>query len=233
VQFEWGSLVRLVALGLAIGLWYIVLPVNVAVDLAFLGLFTAVLLGGYFDAVYKPTYAPFKDVIVLGHLGLIPAAAMALLVERRVPDPGYGFIPNGREWRIGTMYFLGFLVVGLPLALLLGVTKPPHTVAVWKLAGQFLGFLWVVSLSEEFLVRGVLMQWIEDWTSSPAAALALSSVLFGLAHLSFGHAFPNWKWVAIATVLGLFCGMARQRAGSIRAGMVTHALVTTFRLFLA
>jgi membrane protease YdiL (CAAX protease family) len=79
----------------------------------------------------------------------------------------------------------------------------------------------------------VLMQWIEDWTGRPKAALLLSSAAFGLAHLWFGDAFPNWRWVAVATVLGLFCGMARQRAGSIRAGMVTHTLVITLRLFFA
>jgi uncharacterized protein len=230
VEFQWASLARMLALGLAISLWYVVLPVNIAVDIGFLALIPAVLLGGYFDPVFQPG---FRDMVVLGHLTLIHLIVIALMLERRVPDCGYGFLPNGREWRIGILYFLGFVAVGLPLAIALGATKPPHPVEAWKLAAQFLGFLWVVSLSEEFFVRGVLMQWIEEWTWSRRAALVLSSAAFGLVHLGFGGRFPNWTWVAIATVLGLFCGMARNRAGSIKAGMVTHALVATTRLFFA
>jgi len=63
-----------------------------------------------------------------------------------------------------------------------------------------------------------------DW--SPTAALLVTSLLFGLAHLWF-RSFPNWRWVPVAAVLGWFCGRARNQAGSIRAGMVTHVLVVT------
>ena len=38
--------------------------------------------------------------------------------------------------------------------------------------------------------------------------------------------------MVLTAVLGWFCGRARNQAGSIRAGMVTHALVvTTWRVF--
>jgi hypothetical protein len=61
----------------------------------------------------------------------------------------------------------------------------------------------------------------------------VTSLLFGLAHLWF-RSFPNWRWVPVAAVLGWFCGRARNQAGSIRAGMVTHVLVvTTWRAFFA
>ena len=93
------------------------------------------------------------------------------------------------------------------------------------MAGFFLGSLWVLSLSEEFLLRGVLFQWIESWTWNRTAALAVTSAVFGLLHIGFGRAFPNWRWVLIATVLGWLCGRARIQAGSIRAGVVTHTLV--------
>jgi len=92
--------------------------------------------------------------------------------------------------------------------------------------------LCVVSLSEEFLVRGVLQRWLEEWTGSRAGALLLASAIFGLLHLGMQHAFPNWKWALLAGVLGWFCGRAKNQAGSIRASMVTHALVaTTWRAF--
>jgi membrane protease YdiL (CAAX protease family) len=232
VPFQWQSLLRLAALGLGMGLWYRALPAHQLLDLAFLALIPAVLLGKAFDSIYISVIPGWNDLIILGHLSLIQIAAMVLLVERRVPDPGYGFIPSRRDWRIGGLHFLYFMAVGIPLVLLLGVARTPHPVAAWKVAATFLAFLWVVALSEEFLVRGVLMDWIKHWTGSLTAALLLSSLVFGLIHLWYGG-FPNFKWVALTAVLGWFCGRARLQAGSIRASTVTHALVVTARLFVA
>lgn len=231
VQFQFISLVKLIALALTLSLWYVVLPAVALVDLAFLGLIAAVLLGRYFDPIYP---APVKgaDIAILGKVAVYQIAVMSLILERRVRETGYGFLPTWKDWRIGGLHFLYFLPVGIPLALVLkamhwgGTPKP-----LWNVAGTFLGFLFVVTLGEEFFFRGVLQQWIEEWTWSRTAALLITSACFGLAHLWLGH-FPNWPWVPLAAALGLFCGLARNRAGSIRAAMVTHALVvTTWRAF--
>ena len=77
-------------------------------------------------------------------------------------------------------------------------------------------------MSEEFFFRGVMQ---------PKLGLVATSIVFGLVHLPFRE-FPNWKHVLVATVLGLFCGRAYQKTGSIRAPIVTHALVVaTWRAF--
>jgi uncharacterized protein len=236
VRFEWGGLARLVAVALVCGLWYAVLPASRLTDLAFLGLVAAVLLGRYFNPIYAPVHPEFKDlknVIVIPHLSLISMAAMALMLQRRVPETGYGFVPNAREWRIGVLHFLGLIPIGLPLALLLGATHFVTPKPLWVIAGTFVGMLCVASLSEEFLLRGVLQPWIEQWIWSRSGALIITSAIFGLLHLWLGG-FPNWKWALVAGVLGWFCGHARNQAGNIRAGMVTHALVaTTWRAFFA
>jgi membrane protease YdiL (CAAX protease family) len=230
VQFQWGGFVRLAALALALSLWYVVLPAVAAADLAYLALIAAVLLGKYFDSIYRALH-PGLDVAILGHLALIQIAAMALMLERRVHETGYGFLPNWKEWRIGALHYLYFVPVAFPLALALKAMRFAPPAPLWKIAGTFLGILWVVALSEEFFFRGVLQQWIEEWTWSRPVALAVTSVLFGFVHVGF-RGFPNWQWVLVATVLGWFCGRARNQAGSIRAGMVTHALVvTTWRAF--
>jgi len=105
----------------------------------------------------------------------------------------------------------------------------------WKYAAllvvTFLGMLWVVALGEEFFFRGFLQQLLGRGLHSEMAGLLVASALFGLVHLPF-RAFPNWRMAALAAILGLFCGLAFLRTRSIRAAMVTHALVaTTFRLF--
>ena len=92
----------------------------------------------------------------------------------------------------------------------------------------FLGFLWVVALGEEFLARGLLQQWISNWTGRPGFGLAFASIAYGLSHLWYGD-FPNWRWAILTAALGWFCGKAYNEAGGIRAAMVTHALVVTVR----
>src|ERR1035438_2967742 len=79
VQFQWEGLARLVAVALAFGLWYVVLPAKPVVDIGFLAFIPAVLLGKYFNTIYIPLYAPLKDVIVLGHIALIEIVVMVLL----------------------------------------------------------------------------------------------------------------------------------------------------------
>jgi uncharacterized protein len=232
IQFHWYDAVRLLALALVVSLWYVVLPASAAADLAFLAIFPAVLLGGYFDSIYPPYLG--QKLNVLGHVTFLPVFVLVLMLERRVRETGYGFVPDRREWRIGLFHYLYFLPIGGTAAFLLRAVKPHEPAALWKIAGTFLGFLWVIGLSEEFFVRGVLQQWLEDWTSNRTAALAAASVIFGLAHLGFrGFPFPNWRWALLAAIMGWFCGRARNQAGSIRASVVTHALVVaTWRAFL-
>jgi uncharacterized protein len=231
--FHWTALARLLALTLALRLWHVVLPAKPVVDLAFLGLLAAVLLGKYFDGMYP---SPFRraDASILGKLALFQIAVMVLLQERRVPAAGYGFLPNRRDWLSGGLHFLVFIAIAGPLAVWLKATTLLAAPApVWKIAGTFFGFLWVIALAEEFFFRGVLLHWLEEWTGRPQVALVLSSVLFGLVHLPF-RGFPNWRWVLLAGILGYLCGHARNQTGSIRAAVVTHTLVVTaWRAFFA
>jgi membrane protease YdiL (CAAX protease family) len=230
VQFQLVSLVKLVALALALGLWYRVLPTVPVVDVGFLVLVVAVKLCGYTASVY-PT--PFKGVEIgrLGDIALFNIAVLVLMLERRIRETGYGFLPTARDWSIGTRNYLYFLPVAAALGYLLKIghlVKPDPV----KTTLYFLALLFVLTLAEEFIFRGVLQQWIEDWTWSRRTALILTSLLFGGVHLWFRH-FPNWQWVIIAGSLGWFCGRARNQAGSIRAAMVTHTLVvTTWRAFI-
>ena len=168
---------------------------------------------------------------ILGQVALIHVSVMAFLMVRRMEGTGFGFLPSRAEWGIGFRNFLLFLPVGIPLALALGAFRFGNATPAWKVAATFVGILWVVALSEEFFFRGLLQQWMAKWTGSAPWALIATSVLFGMAHLGFRQ-FPNWRFALVAAVAGWFYGRAYQQARSIRAGMVTHALVvTTWRAF--
>jgi uncharacterized protein len=232
IEFHWLSLARVVALALAAGLWFIVLPAGPLTDLAFLAAIPAVILGGYFDSIY-PVYLGQK-LVTLGHVTFIPMAVLPLMLERRVVETGFTFAPTRAEWRIGVLHFACFLPVGAALGFGFRAFRPHELAPLWKVVGTFFGFLWVIGLSEEFFFRGVLQQWIGDWMGNRTAALAVASLVFGAVHLGFpGFPRPNWRWALLAGALGWFCGRARNQAGSIGASTVTHALaVTVWRAFL-
>jgi CAAX protease family protein len=232
VPFQFLSLVKLAAMALLLGLWYRVLPTCAPVDVVFLAMVVAIKVGRYAAPIYP---APFRgvEIGVLGDLALFQIAAMVLMLERRVPETGYGFWPTARDWRIGALHFLYFAPVGLPLALAIKAVHFARPADPLRPLLYFFGWLLVLALAEEFFFRGVLQPWMEAWLRSPQAALLVTAAIFGGVHLWFRQ-FPNWRWVLIAGTMGWFCGRARNQAGSIRAAMVTHALViTAWRTFFA
>jgi membrane protease YdiL (CAAX protease family) len=225
IPFQWISLGKLVAVALALGLWYFALPAKPLADLGFLAFTAALVLSKFFKDIY-PVPFPKVELSILGKLAVFQSAVLVMMLARRVPETGYGFWPKAREWRIGALNFLWFAPVGVGLALGLHAVRfaPDHR--LWLIAATFFGRLWAVVLGEEFFFRGVLQPQIEKWLASRHGALLLTSALFGLVHLPFGG-FPNWRWVAIAGTMGWFCGRARNQAGNIRAAMVTHTLTVT------
>lgn len=225
-------LLLLAAIALVLLLWYVVLPAAPASDVLFLAAIAAIYLSKVFDRIYISPL-PKVQLSVLGHLMLIRTAALAILVMRggNVMTE-YRFLPTRQEWMTGLRYFAIMLPVIAFAYWALGLVEWRARPSAAALAA-FPLVLWVVALSEEFFFRGLLQQWIEDWTGSANGALVAASILFGCAHLGFHRVFPNWKWAIVAGILGFFCGLAWRKARSIQAAMVTHALtVTLWQVFL-
>jgi membrane protease YdiL (CAAX protease family) len=232
--FRFQSVLIVAGLAAVAAFWFRVTPRHTAFDLLFLVLMAAVFLSGIFPGIYKnPAGKPQLDI--LGRLMWIRLGLSVILIDRGAEKMDFGFLPRLREWIAGARYFLYSLPLIVPLALLTGFVGRPVSSLSAKLAltalATFLGMLWVVALAEEFFFRGLLQQWMVKLTGSRAAGLAVASLAFGAAHLGF-RAFPNWKFALIATVAGVFYGLAFMRSGSIRASMVTHALLATcWRVF--
>jgi len=229
-NFAW-----LAALTLVIAFWYVVLPHNGWIDLLFLGILAACMLTKVFEKLY-PTPIPKLHLEILGQLMLIRTAVFTLLCLRKIRGVGFGFVPSKKDWMVGTQYYVMFLPVAVVLAMWLKFVTfrwPPHP--WWKTSlialGTFLGILWVVALSEEFLFRGLLQQALDKLSGSKWIGLAAASMLFGSVHLWY-RAFPNWRFAVLAAVAGIFYGLAFRSGHGIRASMVTHALVvTTWKTF--
>jgi membrane protease YdiL (CAAX protease family) len=233
-EASFAHFLMLLAVALGVSFWYILLPVKPVTDLLFLAAAAAILLSKIFNRIY-PSPIPKLGISVLGHLMLIRVAAFAILTIRGNAKAEYRFFPNRNEWLTGFRYFgimlpvIGFAYWALGLVNL----RPLHYGAGLTLLlaiGTFFGILWVVALSEEFFFRGLLQQWIEQWTGRPNAALTGAALLFGCAHLGFHGPFPNWRWAIVAAILGVFSGLAWRSSRKVPAAMVTHALIVTLWL---
>ncbi len=215
--------------------WYVLAPRRLAYDVGFLAIAAAPILQRVFMRIYVAS-DPRVHLDILGHLMWIRIGVLALLVLRKWQPGAFSLWPKFSEWRSGLIWFLIF--VGPIAALALGLHDvrfdPLHS-DWWRVAalaaGTFFGMLWVVALGEELFFRGVLERAFLNASGSPLLAILLSAVLFGAAHLWF-HAFPNWRRACVTALLGVACGIAYWRSGSVRAPMVTHAMVVTaWRVF--
>jgi membrane protease YdiL (CAAX protease family) len=231
--FDRNSFYLLAALTAVLSFWYALLPRRPAYDFGFLVVAAAPLVSRVFARIYRSP-DEHLDADILGHLMWIRLGIAALLVMRGWNPGAFGFWPRLREWRIGAFYYLVSIVPVVLLALSLhDVRLELRTGPWWQVAGigigTFFGILWVVALSEELFFRGVIERAMLD--RSRTGAVLVSAVLYGSAHL-WVHQFPNWRRAAVGTFLGVVFGIIYAQTGSVRAPMVTHALVVaTWRVF--
>lgn len=128
--------------------------------------------------------------------------AMDLPLWKAVGDTGLGL-------GIGLGYFC--VVTGV-MALLGAYSVTGYGAAAMEILCSFC-FFSLVAVGEELMFRGVLFRWIDEkWGF--AAALAVSSLFFGLVHISQPGA-TLWSSIAIAIEAGLLLGAAYKYAGSL------------------
>lgn len=210
--------------------WFRRLPPSRWTDVGFVLLMAAPLVLKLMGPVYARPHERVQ-MEVLGHLAWIRTGITAILRDRKQDGIGFGFWPKAAEWRTGAIAYAAFVPAGFGLGILVRFVEFRWPVQDWWIVAltavaTFLGILWVVALSEELFFRGLLQQWIEEWTGTAWAGLLLASLAFGAVHLGF-RVFPNWRFALLAAVAGVFYGIAFRKGGGIRAAMVAHALVVT------
>lgn len=228
-RFSWAHFAGVAALAGLLSFWYVVLPVWRVTDILFICIVAAGLLLKPFDLLY-PTPRPQLEMAVLGRLMWARLAIMAVLSVAGIPVKGFGPWPTRGDWAAGFRNFALFVPCGIAVGWISGFARfRPHP-ADWRFPlvalGTFAGMLLVVALTEEFFVRGLLQEWATRWFRSENIALIVVAAVFGLVHLPF-RGCPNWTFASIAALAGLFYGRAYIEGRSVRAAMVTHALVNT------
>ena len=149
----------------------------------------------------------------------------AFVVLRRLEGVGYAVEwVRGSGW-IVLSHFLLFAAIAVPLGIAIGfIAYEPSIARLRSLPVAVIGITFFTAWPEEFLFRGILQNLFSRTLKSQWIGLAVASVVFGLSHIL--HApFPNWKYVILATIAGIFYGHAWMKTGSLLPGALVHALV--------
>jgi len=169
---------------------------------------------------------------ILTELFAVNVAIAAFLAIRRLKGVGYS-IAWGRKWGAAVaVNFLMFAAIAIPLGQAIGFIAPEFSLARLESLPLAALTIWLFTAwPEEFFFRGLLQNLFSRTLGRPQTGWIVASLLFGLAHIH--HApFPNWRYVLLAAIAGLFYGRAWMKTGSIFASSLVHALVDlTWRAF--
>jgi len=211
-------------------IWYLALPKKPMADLLLLAILAALILLPWFrDAFPSP-----PETTKLGFLNKqlwMRVGITVFLYLRGWKVPGFGLLPTAKDWSVGIRYFFYFLAILLPVGFyfdILRIQFPKLNTWIIPFAaiGTFLAMYVFLALVEEFYFRGILQPLLIKGLGEKWIGLILASICFGAVHLPFRD-FPNWRFAALSTVAGIFYGLAFEKAGSLKAAMLTHALVNT------
>jgi membrane protease YdiL (CAAX protease family) len=152
-------------------------------------------------------------------------AIAGFLLLRRVKNVGYN-IGWGKGWTLSVVGSLAaFACIAVPLGIRMHFISYAPRFSEWKaFVPLSIGILFFTAWPEEFLFRGLLQNLLSRASRSEAAGLIVASILFGFSHITNLH-FPNWRYVLLASVAGLFYGWTWRKTGSIFASAIVHASV--------
>ena len=169
---------------------------------------------------------------VLTSVMAVDVALASFLLIRRTKGIGYS-IGWGKNWSVyvgGS--FLAFACIAIPLGTAMHFIRwGPQWSHLGSYVGMSLAILMFTAWPEELLFRGLLQNFLERASKSELAGWWTASVLFGLSHIT-NMGFPNWRYVILAAIAGLFYGWTWRRTGSIFGSALLHGAVDVVWHFL-
>jgi len=169
---------------------------------------------------------------VMTVLAAVNAALVSFLLMRRAKGVGYS-IGWGNRWGLYVVgSLLMFTCIAIPLGTAIHFIQFAPQWSKWSTyAGLSLTILLFTAWPEELLFRGLLQNFLARASKSELAGWWTASVLFGFSHIT-NLGFPNWRYVLLATVAGLFYGWTWRKTGSIFASALVHAGVDALWHFM-
>ena len=161
----------------------------------------------------------------LSILMALSTAVAAYILLRRLDAVGYAV-----EWRRGfgfafAVNFVLFAAIAIPLGIKIGFLRFDPTLSrLRSLPVAAVGILFFTAWPEEFFFRGILQNCLSRTFKSRWAGLVAASVIFGFSHI-LHTPMPNWRYVLLATIAGVFYGRAWMKTGSLLPGTLVHAFI--------
>lgn len=193
------------------------------------GIWAAVKFGpSHFVWPYPSSRLAYVFTVLLA----VNLALAAFVLMRRVDGIGYT-IGWGHRW---TLYVFGSFAVFACIAIAVGmkthfIAFAPQWHAWPSLVLTSLGIFFFTAWPEELLFRGLLQNILSRASKSDLAGWWTASVLFGFSHIT-NLGFPNWRYVVLASIAGIFYGWTWRKTGSIFASAIVHAFVDVSWHFL-
>jgi membrane protease YdiL (CAAX protease family) len=175
----------------------------------------------WFEPAWGPRLAIFNKML------LLDAGIYGFLAIRQLGHVGFDLRLRLRDLGVGLFAFAAYAPIAVVLGLSLGFL---HFHAVIPSLGHaLLGWLFTfffIAVPEELFFRGWMQNLLERQVG-PARALLITSGLFGLSHFNKRAALFNWRYVLLATLAGIFYGLAWRQQRRVGASAITHASVDT------
>jgi membrane protease YdiL (CAAX protease family) len=223
-EFRWELCLGMLALVLSVGAllasakaergdwhdWLALALLGVSVDLHF------------FDGAF-----PVGGLTGLSKLMFVDAGLYGYLVVRPIGGIGFDWHARWRDLGIGLREFAFFTPIAVALGLataFLHIHQTPGSPAQFFAGWLFTIFF--IAMPEELFFRGLLLNLIEQHLGT-RWALAITAVLFGLAHFNKRAAYFNWRYVILAAIAGVFYGRAWLDRRRLLTSSITHATVDT------
>jgi membrane protease YdiL (CAAX protease family) len=196
----------------------------------------SLVLGALLEQPRSLGFAVTAVATIAQDLGLV---ALILYFLWRNGEPvrrlGWSWGGGGREVLIGAVFFWPIAFATSALAGLLtrlGLSSPPASLTFLQPAGPWQTVLGVVlvavvAVSEETIFRGYLLLRLGALTRSTAAAVILSSIVFGL-----GHGYEGSAGMASVTLLGALYAVVYVWRESLIAPIVMHFMQDVLGILL-
>ena len=222
--FRWDMLLGIAALVMAFPLllrgatpdvpgwrdWLVLAILGVSVDLRF------------FDQAF-----PLPGLNGMVKLLFVDAGLYGYLVVRPIGGIGFDFRLRRDDWAIGLREFIFYAPIAIGLGFALQFLHFHATVPTPAAFGAgWLFTLFFVAMPEELFFRGLLLNLLARRIGT-GKALAVTSLLFGLAHFNKRAVWFNWRYVILAAIAGVFYGRAWLARRRVLTSSITHATVDT------
>jgi membrane protease YdiL (CAAX protease family) len=173
----------------------------------------------WFEPAWGPRLAIFNKIL------LLDAGIYGFLAIRRLDRAGFDLRLRLRDLRIGLIWLAAYAPIAAAFGLWMGFLHfHPLIPSVRQVLLAWLFTFFFIAVPEELFFRGWMQNLLERRVGR-VRALLITSALFGLSHFNKRAIHFNGRYVLLATLAGIFYGLAWRQDQRIGASAITHSSV--------